>query len=216
MPASRPLLANRYGAKCYQKNSDHRRRFAHPGDSDFSEGGGPSAAAGKRSRKPVSYAAADEDNEDSDSGGDSSATAMSDDEEEDGGKVAPAVASKRRADDVHAGVGDKEDAPAAKRVAMTAEEMGDGDKVDGSATEPAALGLVDLFTGMTFYVSKESADYHKLHRLAVAFDGDVTCTDVGHPLACILVGSLDPKSWADDVKAVVAKHPGKEGLAWKG
>jgi hypothetical protein len=142
---------------------------------------------------------------------------MSDDEEGggDGGRVAPVVASKRRAEDVGADAGGEEDAPPAKRVAKT-EEM--GDSLGGPAapaTEPAALGLVDLFTGMTFYVSKESADYHKLHRLAVAFDGDVTCTDAGDPLACILVGSLDPKSWTDDVKAVVAKHPGNGGgMEW--
>ena len=196
-----PPPSTSYGAKCYQKNADHRRRFAHPGDDDYIEGG-PSAAAGKRRRKPVSYADAadagedDEEDEDEDMSSDAGSEAYSGGSHERDADAADGAADAS---------GDGE--PPAKRAA-TAEAKAAEEKTSAPATDAAALGLADLFTDMTFYVSKTAEDAHQLTRLAVAFDGEITHVDAGTAITCILVDSLDPKSWPEDIKAVVAKHPG--------
>lgn len=194
--ALRPLFIPdpSYADACYQKNIDHRKRFAHPGDADYRAPGKPASAAGKRRRTaPVSYAGAESGSDDDETDADGAAFGGggTDSESENGwgGAAAPPAKRAARAD-------------SGQRTSST--------KPDASAVSDAAdVGLADVFTDMTFFVSSKDAEKHTLTRLAVAFDGDVVHTD-DSSLTHILVDSLDPNTWTDDVKAVVAAHPGEE------
>lgn len=213
-----------YGASCYQKNPVHRKKFAHPGDEDYAApGAGPAAAAGKRRRGKVSYKGMD-DGEPIDDDDD---LMEEDDSADDGGRhrgrsspldEAPAAKARKLV-----GRDSRDSSPEPRRLAETAATSAAAVPADATKASPGkqavqAAGLADIFTGLTVFVSKDDPQQRLLTRYIIGFDGDAV-QDASAPLTHVLVPTLDPASWPDDVRAAVSAHAGmvaEEGVRAEG